>query len=429
MDKNITAITSRGHERGAILVLISVSITLLMLLVALSVDIGWIVVAEGQLQHTSDSSALAGAALLRDKDALYGTPDQSDDIPISREYSRQYVEYQTVTSRSITIDPNEANNIDGDIVVGYLADPTNQSSVLEIDSIPKYNSVQVETKLSQEINGPLGLFLGAITGSNDVEVTTRATATLDDRIVGFSVNDGESLPMLPFTIWKDTWYDQRHSPPPDGMTSWDNYRVEDGVVSYGSDGIPEIYAAMFKPDEGIPGQTGNCRTSFVAAVVGTTYVRNQIYNGMNETDLDAVSGLKLMEDGEGGFYKWLPGEHWMSSSWHSALRYIKGETRIVSLFETLSIGSSPPTACAYPLDDLSGLLKGKAFSLPETCCGIYEYHEITEFKAVTVCDSQWPSDETQRYFVLQPAQITTETAIINPDMPNSETIYSLSLTR
>ncbi len=418
------------HERGSILILASVSMTLLILSAALCIDIGWIILAKTQLQNAADAASLAAAAQLLDEDCLYGEPSQEDDIVIARDSAELFALQNKAAKRSLTLHRNDENDPDGGIVVGYIEDPNDPTSPFLTEGVSYYNSVQVETCLTHEFNGPLGLFFGAYAGSDTLQVTKKATATLDDRISGFDVDEGETLPMLPFTIWKDTWYTQSDSPPPDGMDSWDNYTVgEDGQVTSGPDGIPELYVSIWAPDLGIPCQTGNVRTCFISAVIGTTYVRNQIYNGMCELDLDAIGGLELQDDGEGGYSKWLPGEHWMSSSWHYALLNIIGETRLISLFETLSVGSTPPVAYVDPFDSMFGALMGQDFYQPETCCGIYEYYEVTEFKSVTVVDSEWTGDSEEQYFVFQPTQVTTSNGKINPDMPHSEMVYSLSLTR
>ena len=412
------------QENGTILVLVAVCLTLFMLALAMSVDIGWIVLAGGQLQDAADASALAGAVELRDSGILYRAPDQSNEIPLSRDAARSYIQYQTVVNRAIDIDRNDANAITGDIVVGYIQNPLDHSSSLQTVGVSRYNSVQVTAKLTGGMNGPLALFVGGFTGVNHVEVGKRATATLDDRIAGFSLSEGEILPMLPFTAYEGSWASAT-----DGVGDQDNYKVDDsGHVSSGSDGIPELTLYPYKSNVGIPGTQGNVGTLFVTPHVQVDSVDYQILNGMNRADLNAVNGLLLKSDGHGNFTQWLPGENWMSSTWHNDLRSIKGQKRIMPLFR--SFNSHRPVSYADSAkEDIEKHLGKCAPDEPETCCSIQLYYEISGYKAVTVVDSFWPSSDSSKRFIVQPTQITTEAAAINPSMPGSGLVYGLSLTR
>ncbi|RJP33489.1 MAG: hypothetical protein C4527_04355 [Candidatus Omnitrophota bacterium] len=420
-----------SDENGSVLPLVAVSMTFMFIMLAMVVDIGWIVNAESELQHAADAAALAAAAKLIDEDALRGISDLSDDFLVARDYAESYVAFNKSARKVLAVDRNEENDVTGGVVIGYIDDPFDLNSPFVTEGISAYNSVQVKTQLTQELNGPLALLIGAIVGVDSVDVKAKATATIEDRIAGFALNEGERLPMLPFTAYDETWYGQI-----DGINDRDEYTVENGVVTSGADGIPEIRLYMWKNNlesihiPQIPGQAGNVRTLFVTPSLGVSYNKNQIYNGMSVTDLDAVDGLVLTDDGSGNSTKWLPGEHWMSSEWHTALRNIVGETRILPLFQTLHVGSAPPIALMDEWNELFGECPGSLlFGMPETCCAITQYYEVDEFKAVTVVYSYWSSTTTKCYFTVQPTQITSNQAIVDPNMPGSGTVYALSLTR
>ena len=57
--------THRRTRQGAVLVLAAVLMTILFTFVAFSVDIGYVVVANAELQNAADAAALAGAASIR----------------------------------------------------------------------------------------------------------------------------------------------------------------------------------------------------------------------------------------------------------------------------------------------------------------------------------------------------------------------------
>jgi len=411
------------NQNGSVLVLTTICLTLIMMAVAMTIDIGWMTASKSQLQNAADSAALAGAAQLVDEDALKGTPDQADDVISARDFAQEFAGYNEAAQVSLQLDRNDGNLADGGIIAGYLQNPLDMDSLFQSEGISQFNSVKVTAKLAQDINGPLALLMGTFDGPSSVAISTHAIATIDDRIAGFSLGAGETLPMLPFATYEGTW-----NAATDGASDQDNFRVVNGVVSAGSDGIPEITLYPYKYYVGIPGTRGNVGTIFVAAIISSSYVDNQILNGMNQQDLAAVDGLEMTDEGSGDFSKWLPGENWMSSTWHTKLRSIKGQTRIMPLFRSFS--SSPPIALADPDDEtLEEHLAKAAAGMQESCCSIQYYYEIVKFEAVTVIESYWPSSDSSKRFIVQPAQMTTEKAIFNPDAPSSGLVYILSLTR
>ncbi len=411
-------------ERGATIVQVAISLTVLCGMAALGVDVGWMYLTRTELQAAADSAALAAASQLQDEDIVTGTPDLTDDIVAARDSAESFAALNTAARSSLLVDRNEANYADGGVVAGYLDNPADFSESLDTSDPQNFNSVSVVCERSQSLNGPVSTFFARVLGTDEVSMEARATATLDDRIVGFELLPGQNLPMLPFAIADCAWYEQT-----DGSGDSDSYGVEDGVVSSSqSDGIPEVTVYPYKYNLCIPDVRGNVGTVFVSDVVGTSYVQSQIYSGMNQADLDFVGGLELADDGSGDLTQWLPGENWMSSSWHTALLNIKGQTRIVPLYRSVIPASQ--MACANPLDEVFSGLRGELIGpMPETCCAITNYYEVTEYKAVTVVDSTWSYQTYKINFVVQPTQITTPLAKTNPAMEGSGLIYKLSLTR
>ncbi|HQH73940.1 MAG TPA: pilus assembly protein TadG-related protein, partial [bacterium] len=103
----------REKQKGNVLVMVAVCLTLFFCFLALSVDIGWIMLTKSELQAAADSAALAGAAQLTDEDVLKGTPNQSDDVASARDFSQTFSSINTAAKESIQLDRNDANTADG----------------------------------------------------------------------------------------------------------------------------------------------------------------------------------------------------------------------------------------------------------------------------------------------------------------------------
>ncbi|MDP8245593.1 MAG: pilus assembly protein TadG-related protein [Candidatus Hinthialibacter antarcticus] len=405
------------NNNGSVLVLLSISLVMIFTMMAIVLDLGIMVSTHNELQNAADSASLAAASQLVDEDVLTGSANLTDDIIEARAYAEQFASYNVAAKRTLAVDRNDANDASGGVVVGYIDNPLDINDAIQTSGVTNYNSVQVQADLTNTLNGPLSMLLGAFSGKSQIAMRAQATATLEDRIAGFTLGPNETLPMLPFAAYAGAWEDALVSGP-------DNYRVVNGQVQSGSDGIPELTLYPYRYNIGVPGTRGNVGTIFISMVVGTSYVNNQIYDGMTAGDLATIDELLLVDNGGGGLSQWLPGENWMSSSWHYSLRNIRGEPRIMALYTAIS--SNNPTAYAdpsqfdEPMSDLPSV---------ETCCAIQQYYKATEFKAVTVVDSTWSSNSNYIRFVVQPTQITSDSAVVNPDAPHSELIYTLSLTR
>lgn len=411
--------TNRRNQSGSVLVLVALTMSMSFVLMAMVLDMGLIVASKNELQNAADSASLAAASQLMDEDLLTGSGDQSDDLIDARDFAQAFASHNVAGRRYLAVGRNDGNDVSGDVVVGYIDDPFNLSESIQTSGVPKYNSVEVKTQLSAAINGPLSLFLGAFTGSQVINVYSRSTATLEDRIGGFELGPGQTLPMMPFAAYADAWedaIDYRNGP--------DNYRVVNGNVQWGGDGIPELHLYPYRNGYGPSGTRGNVGTIFISVVVGTSYVNNQIYAGMTVDDLNTVGGVRLADNGGDELSQWLPGENWVSSSWFNSLRNIRGKTRIMPLY--IAVNASNPTAYADP-----GLFDEPMSDRPdvETCCAITQYYKSVEYKAVTVIDACWPSNNWNKHFVVQPTVMNSEHAIVDVDAPSSGLIYTLSLTR
>lgn len=398
---------SLDNKRGSVLVLFAVSVTMIFVITAIVLDLGYIALTKSELQNAADSAALAGVLELIDEDAITRTFDQSDDVVDARDVSQSYSLYNKAASKNVALDRNDINAEDGGIVVGYIDDPVSLDSAFETANLSRYNSVKVTAKRAPEINGMLDLMLGSFSGMDKIALQSTAVASIEDRVVGFDVNGDGTLDMLPFSIFVDAWdavYD------PDFIETEtcpieveDNYSIHDGVVFKNcSDGIPEIKLYPNKEAVcGLPAAPGNFGTIDLGQENNSTDdIRRQIVEGISENDLVAMGGMILSDpDGDGIFTKWVDGDAGVSTSIRSPLMEIKGQPRLLPLHR-----------------DLVGT-------------GDNAQYELCRFVGVAVVDVKMTGALENRHIIVQPAQVIEAKAIIDPEAPHSDLIYAVSLTR
>src|SRR5207249_3527906 len=103
---------------------------------ALAIDIGVIALARCELQRAADAAALAAADELLDRQELTGAPDQRDEEAAARARAVQVAGANSAGGTALALDPNAANDPQGDVVVGYVADPANLASGLDANRTP-----------------------------------------------------------------------------------------------------------------------------------------------------------------------------------------------------------------------------------------------------------------------------------------------------
>ena len=418
----------KTHNRqGSVLPLVAVTMSVLLLILASVVDMGWIYLAKNQLQNAADSIALASAAQLIDEDLLYGSPNQDDDIVQSRDTAEEYAAYNEVVHRSLQVDRNDPNAVDGGVVLGYIDNPNDPGSPFLTDSVPYCNTAQVTTRLDQTINGPLGLFLGAVTGMNQVELAARSMASIEDRIIGFRAPGSEELDrppgstfqdrcthldVLPFSVYYDAWkvqtdgdhYDASLQCPP--TCDHDDYSYDEATGEVhtcgGGDGIPEVKMYPYSDDVcGVPGVPGNFGTVDIGPPNNPTPdLIRQILDGVSADDLAAINGLVLTDEDDDGVYsKWLNGDTGVSSAISSALEDIIGESRLLPLHRDVM---NPGNNAMF---------------------------EEVGFVGVRIMDVHMTGSLSGRYVVVQPCLVHTPCAVFSPNAPHSGMIFVQTITR
>jgi hypothetical protein len=230
---NLTSITvmllrHRPHARASVTALRrpgKVALVLLMaapsllLAIALAFYAAELVEVRTLLRNDTDAAALAGVQSFIHDDLLRGDPTFMQElIPLARQHAQQYAELNLVFGQGLYLDPNVANDEDGDIVVGTLATPRSKTFVLPNLTQPSdpewlsINTVRVTgRRSSQNANGPVPLHNGPYLVQLPNDAVAVSTATLDRFLIGFRPLGGRPLPLCPLALFTDPSGMLRHS--------------------------------------------------------------------------------------------------------------------------------------------------------------------------------------------------------------------------
>ena len=319
MRRKSAAVRSRSRS-GAIAPLTAALMVPLLAMAAFVVDLGYLRLVQQQLHNAADSAALAGASQLLLRSKLQGHASTNTEMDTLRQEAQRFANKNICGGTAITLGIS-------DVVVGYLANPSDQSSVLITDT-PVYNSVQVTAQRTAQSNGSVALFLAPLLGRTSMDLKASATASYES-VKGFSFaatnNQDMSCKLLPFALLVSTWNAATAGTGPDDWT----YDHLTKAVRSGSDGIHE--ATLF-PSKNLT--AGNFGTVDIGKSNNSTAdVVRQILYGPNKSDFDALGGrIALGADGT----TTLEGDTGLSAGFKSALESIIGQPRIIPLYSTVA---------------------------------------------------------------------------------------------
>jgi Flp pilus assembly protein TadG len=229
------SILSARPRSGAFAPLTVILLVPLVGMLAFSIDIGYIVTTQAELQNAADAAALAGAQQLQALYNQYYLPQQSQQqsifttattntgLPTSPMYMAERFAYY-----------NQAANVylqvpDSDVILSYKS--TGASSLPPSYPVIFPNTVTVTTRRDNVANTPLGLFFGQIFGVSQVTLTATASATIYTGDVNtLKVIPGVNAHILPvaldINIWKK-FFQTGLSP--------------DGTIHAGPNGAPQLH--------------------------------------------------------------------------------------------------------------------------------------------------------------------------------------------
>ncbi len=352
------------RRRGAVLPLTALLVVFLIALIALGVDMGYIITVRTQMQSAADAAALAGAAKLLDTSYLQGTGNvgtaSNTAMGNARTAAQTFAHSNSGGGVALTLDANSSNTAGGDIVCGYIATPTNYNDAMVTtvtDVGPYPNSVQVQVHRDAVRNGSLSLFFAPVLGIKFFNLDAKATATYQQGISGFQIvaPGYDTVKVLPFALDINTWNSVVAGNGPDVFTRTVNAATGQASISSGSDGIHEtkLYPLSNGNGSGNSGlPPGNFGTVDIGAANNSTAdISRQIRYGINATDLSYLPGGKLQLDSTTQTLT-LQGDTGVSAGVKDDLAAIIGQPRILPLYSSVS---GPGNNANYTIVGFAGI--------------------------------------------------------------------------
>lgn len=189
----------QGNDKGAVAIVVGILLIVFIAVVAIAVDVGYMMVTKNELQDIADGSALAGARMLG---RLYECNGNIVTCTAPMPYPDQltYVADAAAINQAVT-DVASSNKAGGmsnisinaaDIVIGNWNAATKTVNPITLTSP---DAVSVTVRRDASANGPITTFFARIMGINTVNVSAVATAAL----TGQSTTGEGGLP-VPFGI-------------------------------------------------------------------------------------------------------------------------------------------------------------------------------------------------------------------------------------
>jgi Flp pilus assembly protein TadG len=374
-------------------VLVALMLVALMAFVALAVDLGYIMLVHAQLQNAADSAALSGASQLLDPALLGGTLNlgtaQTNAMANARTQAQTFAHANYGGGVALALDANISNASSGDIVVGYIANPSDRSSPLVPTTVGSGNFpnvVQVTAHRDAVRNGVLPLFFARVLGITTWNVEATATASYQGGVVGFKYQNGSPTPckLLPFTMQVDYWNQIVAGATED---NWTRVTPTAGVpaplnVTSGPDGIHE--GNLFPLSNNLA--DGNFGMLDLGAPAnGTPVYENWIVNGPSATDL---------------------------AYFNPANGYPNG-LQLDSMTGTIQMHGTPGVHAAMKTDLQAIIGQGRIIPLYSTVTGNGNNAEYTivGFVGCTVVDVNLEGSLTSKHLTIQPCYVIDATAI------------------
>ena len=271
----------RARRRATVAILTMVMLVVIMGFAALTIDIGRLYVARGELQRYADAAALAGAFIYTTDAMLKVRLDASAADEISGVISSGAMLASTTSLENPTLgDPTALEATD--LVFGKidLANPTNPINTNPTAS--DYNVTQVVLRRSDSsgTNGSIPYYFAPVMGRLTGETAVLAAAAFDDRVSGIVMIDPGGGNIAPFSVHEDVFNG-------DLVGGSDAYSYDpdtDNVIASG-DGIREV---NIYPDDGAPGNFGLLNIG--SPNQGVPVLASQIEDGVTPDDVEAEVG-------------------------------------------------------------------------------------------------------------------------------------------
>lgn len=368
-------------RRGAIAPLSAILSVVLLGMMAFAIDMGYIVMARGELQNAADAAALAGVEQLAPYYVQYYSPSATQATVLSNGqseatlFAKNYASFHRAgNTSSVVLDTTN------DLQFGYQDSSTPYQSPPPAGYFP--NTVQVTLRLNgAATNAQLNLFFGPVLGMSQATVTVTARATIyNGDVANFSGAEPNLLPAtLDQVIWKNFVATGAGSLQPDFNFSAPTSTSPSNLPAPAVSNAPQIQVV---PDpNGLPG--GWNYLSLDSSSNSNSDLKGWFSSGLRQSDLTALqSGGQLPlpaqpRDPTQATYYWkgIPGNRGNSEPFPPV-----GSIRLLPLY--LHVPPSQSGAGTYIASDKSsGTWDGQSGRGQNT------WFNIVQFVAVVITDN------------------------------------------
>jgi Flp pilus assembly protein TadG len=308
------------------IILTALMLVLMLGMAAFAIDIGIMMLARTELQHAANAAALAAAGdLIPDNGGLYGQADMTAEITSARAKAVQFAGLNQVRNVAPVVNLNTANTTTGDVVIGYLSNPSDPTQTMSFNNMNLANAAQVTVRRTTSQNGEVPLFFARVLGTNSRAAQATATAAvLTQGIAGFKTpSDNTNLAILPIALKLQAWNDMLAGTGSDSL-GWD---ATNGVTNHG-DHVLEI---DLYPDGTTPGNFGT--VDIGSASNSTSDISRQITYGISPQDMQALPNGQLALDSNSELS--INGDTGVSASIGKELSDIIGQPRIIPIYKSV----------------------------------------------------------------------------------------------
>lgn len=329
-------ITHSRIRRAAIVPLAALLMTLLVGMLAFSIDIGYICAVEAELQNAADAAALAGAQQMQNAFVSYYSPGQLQQRQI---FLQVTTDTSNLSSPIPTAQQYASYNMAGGVNIQV---PTSDINFSYYDgtnpfipaSYPNYfpNTITVTTRRDNIANGSLGLFFAKIFGINTTNLTATASATIyAGDVSSLQVIPGVDAHILPVALDVNVWSNYASG----NLTSaWVS-----GSYTTGSNGLPQLQVYPFSTDT--PGSFGLIDIGTPSN--STPAFESWIDDGSTPNDINYLLSNNLLPVSPSAPEPWKVGPG-MKSALLSSFESVIGEPVLIPLFQPVT----PPPGSSSP---------------------------------------------------------------------------------
>jgi Flp pilus assembly protein TadG len=394
-------------RRGAIAPLTAVLLTIILGMVAFAVDVGWMTVAESELQDAADAAALAGVGQLMSPSVQFSLPGQAATNQTSilsaaqtsaTTYAKNFASYNRAGGVANLV------LLDNDIEFGFTDAHGNYTKYtgnsLYASSFPNTIKVTMRLDTTPGGNGPLGLFFGPVLGRSTTNLTATASATIYTGSVDNFTNPPNAA-ILPMTV---------------DANSWNNFlatgQSSDGSIHLDGNGVPQMQ--LYPSPDLAPGNFG--MLSLDDSSVDARSISNWIDYGLSSSDLKALQTNKLVPLSKHDNTQW----DWQGAPGFKASDLndlVVGKTYLLPLFNPVV---STPGSSYQATDKSAGSATPGDGGVGSNC-----FYQIVQFVGIKVTQLDQSSDVfIQPCYVLDPAAVLKTSTITSATPGTSSTLVT-----